>query len=60
MRFLMYIAGFYLARFLLITFLGHFDKKTDVAKGQLILKGLFAVFTCTKNERKDFFISALR
>ena len=29
-------------------------------KGQLISKGLFAVFICTKNERKYFSISALK
>ena len=30
------------------------------AKGQLISKGLFAVFICTKNEQKYFSISALK
>ena len=29
-------------------------------KGQLISKGIFAVFICTKNERKYFSISALK
>ena len=34
--------------------------KLAISKGQLISKGLFAVFTCTKNERKHFCISALK
>jgi hypothetical protein len=33
---------------------------SPIAKGQLISKGLFAVFICTKNERKYFSISALK
>ena len=33
--------------------------KNLIAKGQLILKGHFKVFICTKNERKYFCISAL-
>ena len=32
---------------------------TNFCKGQLISKGLFKVFICTKNERKYFCISAL-
>jgi hypothetical protein len=30
------------------------------SKGQLISKGLFAVFVCTKNKRKYFCISDLK
>ena len=33
---------------------------TACAKGQLISKGHFAIFVCTKNEQKCFSISALR